>query len=604
MVDLIAGSAFWASAVGFGGLFCRIADAPLDRLERLLLSAALGSGVLALLALGAGALGLYRPIPLVVLLALGLTALPAGLRAPAPPASARRDGGVPHWVVGLAVVSALGLLASAFGAAAPPTNTDSLRYHLAIPQAYLREGALRHLPGILLSNLPQMQAILYGYPLALRGPAACQWIAYGNGWLLLASVYVLARRGGTGAACVAASLTASFSDVPVQMSIAASDLAVAAYQVLATHFFLRRAEGGGRADLVLCAALVGFAASSKITGGIIGVSLLLLGLTGVARGDRARATRVWRDSATFCGGVLLILSPWLLKAWLHTGNPIFPLGAELLGGQGLDPRSAAWREGVSSSYDPGRSWAGLIVSPWSVTMRANPVSGFIGPALLALLPALPLLLRPVPPHLVACAILATIYWPVWYAATPATRFLLGPLALLACAAGACAVARWPSPLARRIALAAVWASVLGGLGASLHHQRHALALAAGAIQAGEYRERRFREVEHFAWDRTYRWIRENLSPHARIAVADDRVLGLERDAIVFVTGLMKPEERDSPEGLRRGLLRLGVTHLAYGPGWPPEIAPAAEALEARGLADEVYRSENQRVWALAQETVR
>lgn len=194
-------------------------------------------------------------------------------------------------------------------ALAPPTGWDVRAYHLALPELYLRSGGLVEVPWLLHSHWPHLMEVLYTLPLAagrdgaaaLIHAGACAVLAGGTflagGWpavLILSGQPALLRTGPT-----------AHADGGCALLVFASALALARWEESKKNGWL-------------CAAgyLAGSAAAAKLFGAA-GAASWVIYL--VWRHRRAR------EAVIFAASAAVAIGPWLLRTWINTGDPIWPL---------------------------------------------------------------------------------------------------------------------------------------------------------------------------------------------------------------------------------------------------------------------------------------
>ena len=276
--------------------------------------AVLGGGALAVLLLLIGAAGVLHPaVVLGATVALALVA-----RRELIAALAEIPGFFPIRAPGAVLVLLLLVLVAA--AVAPPTEWDSLMYHLRIPLWFL-EGARVALPpdsfhvalvgGAHFATLPLLAAGL------TVGPALMQVAALG---LTLAATFALARasgvsRGGGALAlaivlgCPAFVLVAVTARVDVMLVLA----------LLAAHLaLLAAADDGDRGALTVASILVGAAIAIKPHAGAYAIALIPLGW---------RAARGIRPAAVAALLAAVVALPWYVKNQVLVGAPLYPVGA-------------------------------------------------------------------------------------------------------------------------------------------------------------------------------------------------------------------------------------------------------------------------------------
>ncbi len=291
--------------------------------EALFFSLALGWGWLILSALVLGLLQRLSPpaLLLVLLLLLGIS-WRDGLTWWQ---MARRwrphlPGGSTARLLGLAHLPFAGLVL--LGALAPATAFDATWYHLYLPRLYLQAGALAYLPAHYRTLWPANVELLNLWGLALGGESLAQLIGLGLVGGLLLGIYVLARRLlGTTPALLATLLYLSAPDVSTYAPSAYVDLPLAFFVLAAAMAWMAWYASGARGWLLTGALAVGLAAGTKLLGWPYLVLFVLL--TAMVLWRRPHAGR----GRTFVWLLLLAAVPsvpWLVRAWLLGGDPLFP----------------------------------------------------------------------------------------------------------------------------------------------------------------------------------------------------------------------------------------------------------------------------------------
>ena len=223
--------------------------------------------------------------------------LAGGWLLPAPRAYFHRAGkfAANPWLALIVIAALLGLL----GAMAPPFEYDELEYHLGAPSEYLKAGRIIFLPHNFYSNMPQLTEMLY---LLVRCGTAAKMLHWCFGVLSALAIFAVASRLWSQRTGIMAA--ALFYCLPFVF-----DLSQTARIDLATTFFVTLTFGGvlTESDGYLSALAAGAAIATKWTA--IPVVLLPVILK-----------RRW-----FCLLSPILCLPWLLKNWLLTGNPVYPM---------------------------------------------------------------------------------------------------------------------------------------------------------------------------------------------------------------------------------------------------------------------------------------
>jgi hypothetical protein len=297
--------ALWAAGLGLGRRALLAAGARPDGGLDALAAAALGLGLLAQGVFLLGWAGALAPGPLTFLAAL---AAAAGLGALKNPKFRRtRLGRAEALGAGLLAFAAFHLLIVAL---APPSAWDVRAYHLALPELYLRKGRLLEVPWQLHSHWPHLMEALYALPLAAGRDSAAALLHAGACVLLVVGVFL--AGGGWPAALLLAGQPALLRVAPT----AHADGACALFFLAAAIALWRWEETKRDGWLITAGLLAGFSVSSKLFGGA-GAAAWTAWL--------AWRTRRPREACLFAACAALAVGPWLFRAWLATGDPLWPL---------------------------------------------------------------------------------------------------------------------------------------------------------------------------------------------------------------------------------------------------------------------------------------
>ncbi len=345
MSGLLAAVALLLSAWALGR---RMLARRRDDLDPLLFEACAAGAGLGAWGLGTfllGTAGLLHPWIFRIALAAGATLALKDLHAMAPTLRACRMD-----AIGLlqGAFAALPVLAAALGILSPPTDYDSLEYHLGAPAAYLRQSRISFLADNAYASFPQQQEMLYLAGLAATGDhaggAVCAkglnlacWILAATVLLALGRRYGSTRSGGWAALALLASPWVRDSGG----WLVYNEPGFALFALLA---FAMALEG----DSLLSGIFAGLAFSVKYPAALLIVLPLVVAL-GLRRAS---------DLPRFLLAAAVPAAPWLLRNLLAVGNPVYPLLTGVFGPAGFDAVrfDAAHAPGPS---DPTRLLAAL-----------------------------------------------------------------------------------------------------------------------------------------------------------------------------------------------------------------------------------------------------
>jgi hypothetical protein len=599
MIDLLF--AIFVALIGLGTgkrILDRFGQTPGHRLDAIALALPLGMGLLALGTLAVGAMGWLNGLGLSVLLAvwteLGLCPAVRLLRELGRQ-SRDRDGDRDRSRSGrvMAFCLALALFGTGLVAIGPVTDGDALCYHLQVPKEFLMHGAVGFDPDLHETVYPLVTELIYLPALEFRGPGACRWIQWVLGLVLFANVTALARPSLGRRACWAGTIVMLAPAISNGMSAPLNDVALAAFGTAAIFAWTRMVDRPSRAAAAIAGLHAGLAIGVKypalVLFGVLTVATALRSLARPPKGIAGRDRSWLALAAVYAAATVSVGGWWYLRAYLHTGNPVYPFFRHAFGGAGLD-----------EVLDPIKR--PMAVTPWNLLLSLGPLtlqparfdsfSHQFGPIFLLFLPAA-LLERP-PRRVLGLAALGYLFLMLCLTQRQSTRFVLialGPMAI-AVAHGASA---WCD---RKTVPARLMVSVLlGALGLeaawAVARGRHVIGLVAGRESAESLLARH---------EPTYlvgRWAAQNLPATARLIGQDHRGFYIPRPYSMELayrrrTGLGRRGE--SPGEIVARLRASGFTHVMFCPPVPEtavEFDPTLGRLMAPWLAERrpIYRED-------------
>ena len=214
-------------------------------------------------------------------------------------------------------------------AAVPPVSRDALTHHLAIPKVYLQHGQIFEIPALNFSYYPMNLDLLYMVPLAWGNDIIPKYIHFSFALLTAFLLYgYLKKKIGADWGRLAALF---FLSIPIITKLSITvyvDLGLIFFTTASLLLLFRWIEEGYKTRfLILSALCCGLAVGTKYNGLI---SLLILSaLTPIlyARSQTRppKNTKILAYALLFMFVAVATASPWFIRNYIWTGNPLYPL---------------------------------------------------------------------------------------------------------------------------------------------------------------------------------------------------------------------------------------------------------------------------------------
>jgi hypothetical protein len=342
---------------------------------------------------------------------------------------------------------------------APPSNYDSLMYHLVGPKFDLEIGKFavpwdREMPHFL---FPSMMSNLTRFALATAGDGAAQMIHGVIGFMAAFGSYLVTRRLGFGrsTALGAALFFLVMRTAVWQMATTETDTPAATFFVFSILAYLIFRDQNKSQAAVLFGLMIGASILTKYHGFAFALSFALPIGFDIFRKRVGITTMSWGPIVA-----LLTLVPHMVRNYAYTGNPIFPVFNSV-----FNPGKAVFFSETVKSYGTGRGLVDLLSAPFNIFVY--PMHYFDGmifgaPYLLVLAPLLLLKWRDAARWAVPASIVG-VYYVLWfYLLSQQVRFLVPVIPIVAGMAAAGVATMW-SHLHRR-ELRAAFAVIIAVLG--------------------------------------------------------------------------------------------------------------------------------------------
>ena len=221
-------------------------------------------------------------------------------------------------------------------ASVPPFSRDALTHHLAVPKLYIAEGRMVEMPDIVPSYFPMNMDLLYLIPLLWGNDIIPKYIHMLFGLLTAMLLYRYLRDRLNQIYGLLGVLLFLSLPIIIQLSITVYvDLGLIFFSTAALIYLLEwRQSGLHKRHLLLAAVFCGLALGTKYNSLVV---FLLLTLLVPIIGGRHSQPSIdpngkavnWQTIAIstmfFVSVALLLFSPWAVRNFLWTGNPLYPL---------------------------------------------------------------------------------------------------------------------------------------------------------------------------------------------------------------------------------------------------------------------------------------
>ncbi len=242
----------------------------------------------------------------------------------------------------------------------PPVARDELTHHLALPEIFLSAGRAVVLPFAEQSYFPMQLTMLYTSMLAQGWESLPKDLHLLFGVATVAVLFLyLSSRVAAGVASFVALLVLTTPTVATLATSAYVDLGLLFFTTVSLVALLRWSSTDKTSLLGLAGFAAGCAGSVKYNG-YLTIPLVALGT--ISLSPKRDGASLVRNLLIFGVAAALPLLPWMLRNYLETGNPVFPLMRSTLGGPPR-PDSPSLDILTKRRFLYGESWLEVLTTP-------------------------------------------------------------------------------------------------------------------------------------------------------------------------------------------------------------------------------------------------
>ena len=332
----------------------------------------------------------------------------------------------------------------------PPTFYDSLVYHLSIPNIYIQKHGLCFIPFSLYSHFPQNIELLYVMGLLAGNDLFPNMISYSFGICLLFAIYSFCKTYLNDKQGILSVFL--FATVPAVMLLSPSSyveigITLFTFIIIYAYFNYLHAEQDSQRIkwLVLLGFFSGITCGIKYTGFITVICINALFIAHMLSSYREEKIKTKIVHLLWYNLILLAaVSPWLIKNYINTGNPVFPFFYKVLGYKNVlwNMSTAQGYFAVLTEYSHKSSLLNeLFRFPWQILNEPTRFGGGIDVLgdfgwvmFFVIIPAI-LLVSKKNDAVKLLLAYAVIHFSVWFITKPVLRFLVPVLPVLSVITG-------------------------------------------------------------------------------------------------------------------------------------------------------------------------
>ncbi|MEJ2596696.1 MAG: glycosyltransferase family 39 protein [Anaerolineales bacterium] len=347
----------------------------LSLLENLVFCSSLGMGIIAYGIFILGLSGLYRPVFMVAwLIFIGIIARKEIIEVLSRiPTWFNRSINLPKKLnFGrkiLLLISLSILFFALLQALTPVWDYDGLMYHLEGPRLFLDAGRIYPLKVIYQADGPLLIEMLFALGIGLGVDIFSKLLHLFFATLLILGTFTFGRRYlGQHKGWIPASILLGIPLLIYLASYASIDIAWSLYEFLGLYAIILWVIRRESSWLVISGLMVGFALGCKYFA--LGYAIIM-GFVIIWFSFSKGSKHLVGNILLFAVIALLLSSPWYLKNWLWTGNPVYPM---YFGGPGWSQVRINRLMTYIGSFGTGHRLLDYLMLPINIFIRPDPFS--------------------------------------------------------------------------------------------------------------------------------------------------------------------------------------------------------------------------------------
>ena len=262
------------------------------------------------------------------------------------------------WLSG--ILAFLGLI----NALSPVYDQDGLMYHLQGIRYFLDSGRITLLPEIWQANGPSTFEMVYILGLVTQSESFARLIHLTFSVLMVIATFSIGKRFfGDKEAFLAGLILAGIPSIFYLGSLTYTDFAWVLYSFLAVYAILCWKENGQIGWIILAGIFMGFALGSKYLA-VVNLGVLIGWI--ILQKPESELKQIIRSGFLLIGCSFLVASPWYIKNWALSGNPVFPF---VFGGPEWELERLGFLSTFLNSFGVGKTIQDFVLLPLNIFYR-------------------------------------------------------------------------------------------------------------------------------------------------------------------------------------------------------------------------------------------
>lgn len=403
----------------------------LDRLQQLALGLPLGLGIFSLIILFLGRFALLQREILLILIAILLIYFSKSSYLLSKELLLLCQKKISQGTkIEIIIIASLGLFSilTLIAALAPAVSIDALHYHLTAAKYYAANGKIDFFPYAWQASQPFSCQMLATFSFALGLKKLAPLFIWVFAPLLMINCYLLGKKFlSQFYNLLFVLLVCCYPFISWQASSFYVELPMSVFALCCCYlFYLTAAKSPlNYRQAILLGIYLGLVAGCKIIGLYFVIAFAFFFFYHCIL-FRQSTKQIILSSLIIAASFLIVFSPWLIRTWIDTGNPLYPFFSNIFGKQFI---SQAMLDDIAyltkEKYGFGQSLGSLLKFPYYLLTAGKKFDygQLLGPWPMALI-FLPLIASKSKRELRPLLLLVIIYFLLWFSGSQQSRFLI------------------------------------------------------------------------------------------------------------------------------------------------------------------------------------